>query len=296
MVDEIVAAPTPETAPAAAAHASTEVPNSAAPAVEPASAAPVVTTTPAQEPVKPAESAPVSTPTPGAEEKPAAEAKPSTILGAEPPKEEAKPAADGTKPADAKPAEVKPGEPKKDEASQSAEPAPLPIYEPWTLPDGIKLDDTQAGEFNKLLGEFQASTKAETAAVQKFGQELVSRHVAEVKESIERTHKTYQAAWLKQAEDWKQAFISDPEIGGNRQETTVAAANEFIVTHGGTPAHQTEFRALMQQTGLGNHPAMIRILANAKNSPEFTEGKPLAGAPVVAKQSKSQKFYGKKTA
>lgn len=285
MVDEANPPATVATAPIATPAAEPVAPSATVETPTPTPESPPVTN-----PVL-AETPPVVAPSTTAEPSAAAAELAPTVIGAEP-----KPA-DAVKPVETPtPEGEKPTEPKKDEASQSAEPAPLPIYEPWTLPDGIKLDDTQAGEFNKLLGEFQASTKAETAAVQKFGQELVSRHVAEVKESIERTHKTYQAAWLKQAEDWKQAFISDPEIGGNRQETTVAAANEFIVTHGGTPAHQTEFRALMQQTGLGNHPAMIRILANAKNSPEFTEGKPLAGAPVVAKQSKSQKFYGKKTA
>lgn len=285
MVDEANPPATVATAPIATPAAEPVAPSATVETPTPTIESPPVSTTVLEE------TPPVVAPSTTAEPSAAATELAPTVLGAEPkPAEVPKPAETQT------PEGEKPTEPKKDEASQSEQPAPLPTYEPWTLPEGIKLDDTQAGEFNKLLGEFQASTKAETAAVQKFGQELVSRHVAEVKESIERTHKTYQSAWLKQAEDWKQAFISDPEIGGNRQETTVAAANEFIVTHGGTPQQQSEFRALMQQTGLGNHPAMIRMLANAKNSPEFTEGKPLAGAPVVAKQSKSQKFYAKKTA
>lgn len=291
MVDEIVAAPTPETAPAAAAPASTEVPNSAAPAVEPASAAPVVTTTPAQEPVKPAESAPVSTPTPGAEEKPAAEAaKPSTILGAEPPKEEVKPAAD----ADAKPAEAKPGEPKKDEGSQSADPAPLPTYEEFKLPEGVSLKTELVGGFTKLLGEYETGPK-DHASTQEFGQKLVDQHVALVKEGQEKLHEAYAASWEKQKIDWLQEFKDDPEIGGNRQETTAASANKFISTHGGTEAHQAEFRQLMESTGMGNNKIMIRMLANAAQN--MAEGRMTPGTkPIKETKNKTQTLYGGKSA
>lgn len=269
----------------------------AAPVAAPAISA-AVSPAPAVEPVAPATapitntepSAPVIPPavTPAAAESPAS-VLPPTILGEAP-----KPA---DKPAEVKPAEgEKPTEAPKEEPSQSADPAPLATYEPWTLPEGVTLDEAKAGEFNKLLGEFQSTTKAEQALVQKFGQELVERHVTELKGAVEKVHQGFQNAWTKQTEDWKQAFISDPEIGGNRQETTVAAANEFIATHGGTPEQQGAFRKMLQDTGIGNHPEMIRLLANARNSAQFTEGKPLPGNAPTPKPSKSQKFYGKKSA
>lgn len=218
---------------------------------------------------------------------------PVTLLSAEAPpvvapaevKTDAPKPAEGDKPA----AEVP-----KEEASQSDAPAPLPAYEPWTLPEGIKLDDKQSTEFNSLLGEFQNSTKAEQALVQKFGQTLIDKHVAQVSEELTRMHEAYQQAWLKQNEDWKEAFIKDPEIGGKRQETSVKAANEFITTHGGSTEQQAEFRKLMGTTGIGNHPAMIRMLANAMT--KFSESNQPAPIHFAAeKQSKSSKWYGKKT-
>lgn len=284
MVDDVNNSAT--AAPVAAPAISAAV--SPAPAVEPAAPAPVASepaTTPSVSPAAepPVVAAPAVTP------EPAASTLPPTILGEAP-----KPA---DKTAEVKPAEGdKPAEAPKVEPSQSAEPAPLATYEPWTLPEGVTLDEAKSGEFNKLLGEFQANTKAEQASVQKFGQELVSRHVAELKGTIEKVQQSYQTAWTKQTEDWKQAFISDPEIGGNRQETTVAAANEFIATHGGTPEQQGAFRKMLQDTGIGNHPEMIRMLSNAKNSAQFSEGKPLPGNVPTLKPSRSQKFYGKKNA
>ena len=206
-------------------------------------------------------------------------------MGAEP-----KPAE--VKPAEGKPADgEKPTEAKTDDAGKSDEPAPLPSYEAWTLPEGVSLDEPRIGEFNKVLGDFQNTTKADQAEVQKFGQELVNRHIAGVEETVKRLHESYQQSWVKQTEDWKQKFISDPEIGGNRQATTVAAANEFITTHGGTPEQQKEFRDLMQTTGLGNHPAIIRLLANAKKSPAFSAPKPLTAKAPVTKVPRHQKMY-----
>jgi len=183
-------------------------------------------------------------------------------------------------------------EEKKEEASQSEEAAPLPTYEPFTLPDDIQLDENTLGEFTQTLAEFETLTKADHAEVQKFGQELVTRHIAEVQNAVQRLNESYAATWEKQKNDWKESFVNDPEIGGNRQETTISSALEFIRTHGGTDAHQADFRKLMDETGIGNHPAMIRILANAMEAKR--EGKPLpASQPIPSQRSKVNTRYGK---
>lgn len=269
-------------------------------------------TLPVTEPVATA-AAPAASPAPIAEAAPAASAEPAkipvTLLSADAPAPEpaASPETKTDAPEPDKPAETVPvTEPKpaegdkpvqdapKEDASKSDTPAPLPAYEPWTLPEGITLDEKQSAEFSSLLGEFQNSSKAEQALVQKFGQTMVDKHIALVSGELTRVHEAYQNAWVKQTEDWKQDFVNDPEIGGKRQETTVKAANEFISTHGGTAEQQAEFRKLMGVTGVGNHPAMIRMFANAMT--KFSESKqpaPMHFAPE--KQSKSSKWYGKKT-
>lgn len=224
---------------------------------------------------------------------PAAEAKAPEIQTppADAAKDDAKPESEKSKAPEAE----KPVEPVKEEASKSDAPAPLPTYEPWTLPEGITLDEKQSTEFSSLLGDFQNSTKADQAEVQKFGQTLIDRYVANTTETVQRLHEAYQNAWVSQTEGWKEAFIKDPEIGGKRQETSVQSANEFITTHGGNAEQQVEFRKLMGVTGIGNHPAMIRMLANAMT--KFSESRqpaPMHFAPE--RQSKSSKWYGKKPA
>jgi len=267
----------------------------AAPVVSPAEPSPPLTeSAPSPSVVEP------PSVTPPAVETPAAVA-PATLLGADPIKPDAAPAE--VKPTEdkveAKPEEIKPEEKKpeaeasekKDEASQSVEPAPLPSYDAFTLPEGVTVDNERLTDFTKTLAEFETLTKAPHAEVQKFAQGLVDRHVAEVQDTVKRLNESYVNAWQKQVNDWKDAFEKDPEIGLNRRDTTLAAANEFISTHCGNEAQQAEFRGIMQTSGLGNHPAMIRTLANAMNA--YREGKPVpAAAPVKGILSKIEKRYG----
>lgn len=179
-----------------------------------------------------------------------------------------------------------------DEGGQSDDPAPPPKYDPFTLPEDIKLDESRIVEFTNLLSELETSGKASHEAVQAFGQKAVEFHINEVKNAVENLTSLYQTAWDKQKTDWKDSFLKDPEIGGNRFQTTVDSALAFIKTHGGTPEQQEEFRGLMETSGLGNHPAMIRMLANAGRA--MQEGKPLAAPkPVPQQKSKTQTLYGK---
>lgn len=178
------------------------------------------------------------------------------------------------------------------QGGQSDEPAPPPSYEAFKVPENVKLDDERVGTLTKLLGDLEVTTKADHTKMQEFGQKLIDTHVSEVTKAIEDIHKYNQVTWDKQKLDWKDEFLKDPELGGNRFQTTVDAARTFISTHGGTPEEQAEFRSLMESSGLGNHKVMIRILARAGQA--MTEGKPLAAkTPVSAPKSKTQTMYGK---
>lgn len=239
----------------------------------------VVETTPAPEITV---ETPVQTPIEEIQAKPA-----ETILGKsneEAPKETAAPATENkTEETGTKAEGVK-----ETEGSKSDEPAPLPTYDAFIRPDGTQVEND---EIIKTLSQFETSTKADHAEVQKLGQSLIDLHHSTLSKAIEGAEKSRQETFEKQKNDWKDAFISDPEIGGNRQNTTVSAALEFIRTHGGTKEQQVEFHNVLESTGLGNHPAMIRMLANASRA--LQEGKPLPGTrPALAVTSKIAKRYG----
>jgi hypothetical protein len=209
-----------------------------------------------------------------------------TILGEEPPKETVETPVDEQKAEKPKTdSEAKTEDTTKTEEGQSEEPAPPPVYEDFTVPEGVTLDAAQVKEFTTLLSELELEGKTNHELVQKFGQKAVDFHIAQVKQAIENVTKLYQQTWENQKTQWKENFLKDPEIGGNRFQTTVDAARSFIKAHGGSEEQQAEFRSLMETTGLGNHPAMIRLLANAGR--KMSEGKPLA-APAPAPQPKSR--------
>ena len=204
------------------------------------------------------------------------------------------------KPAEIKPEEKKPDsevkpEDKKTEEGKSEEPATPPVYEPFTLPDDLKPDTERMKGFTDVLSQFELDTKADHAKVQEFGQKALDLYVSDIKQYTTDLTNLYKTTWEKQKIAWKEAFLKDPEIGGNRFQTTVDSAISFIKTHGGTPEQQTEFRNLMESSGLGNHPAVIRLLANANKN--MAEGKPLAAVkPVTPNKSKVQTLYGEKFA
>ena len=207
---------------------------------------------------------------------------PETILG-----EALKPVEPVLAPVPETSTEVKPTE-----GGQSDEPAPPPKYEPFALPEGTTFDEARMGEFTKLLSGLELDGKASHDVVQKFGQEAVNFHINEVQKAVQETTKFYQTSWDKQKTDWKTATLNDPELGGNRIQTTVDSALNFIRTHGGNAEQQKEFRDLMETSGLGNHPVILRVLSNAGRA--MSEGAPLAATrPASAPKSKVATMYGK---
>ena len=300
MADENITAPQAPAAPASAAAAPPPVVESAPAPVAAAPVAPAAVETPA--PAAPPAAAPVaSTEAPGAKE-PAAVAKTAPLLSAEPVKTDAKTDAkvvplNADKPAetkaeDAKAGDAKPVEQKKEDGSQSAEPAPTPTYEAFKLPDGLSADG-KLGEFTKILSDIEFA-KGDHAKMQEYGQKLVDRHIAEVQGALKTQGEYYINAFEQQKTDWLAKTKADPEIGGNRFETAVNAANEFISTHGGTEAQQKELRDLLGATGVEYHPAIVRVFAKAMTN--MKEGKPLpASRPEARPQSKVEKRYGKTT-
>lgn len=178
------------------------------------------------------------------------------------------------------------------DASKSDETAPPPSFEPFTLPEGVTLDAERLKQFTDTLGKFELDSKAGHDLVQKFGQEAVNFHLNELKSALETQTKFYQDHWDKTVTTWKDEFLADKTIGGNKFQTTVDAAREVIRNYGGTPEEVKEFQAIMQSSGLGNHKAVIRLLANVQKA--MTEGKPLlASKPVQAPKSRTATLYGK---
>lgn len=149
-----------------------------------------------------------------------------------------------------------------EDATKNPELNEFPIYESFELPEGITISEEQVQDFNKLLGEFEVSTKADRSEVQKFGQNLINKHISEVQQVSTRLQEQYQNAWEKQKSEWYTQFENDAEMGGNRKDTTKNLVLNAIKNYGGSEEQQSEFRELMTHTGIGNAPPLIRTIAN----------------------------------
>ncbi len=175
---------------------------------------------------------------------------------------------------------------------------PLPTYEPWTLPEGVtadQLDKNGMDLFNKELGQFEALSKADHAETQKFAQGLVNLHINALRETVQNVNKAWQNQLDARQQGWAKAAAEHEVYGGNRFETSKASANTFISTHAGDAAQQTEFRAMLDETGAGDHPAMLGFLARLNDS--YKEGKMVAATKVAPTQKLKahEKAYGKRT-
>lgn len=271
MADEINLNSTPAASPATVevAPSSVETPV-VAPAETPAIETPAVT--PEAPTETPAAETPAAEPTPTPEV-----AKPETLLAGD-----KKPSEAAEKPSEEKPAEITAEEPVKVE---------LPTFEAFKLPEGVQLEEKGLSEFTNELAEFESTTKADHAAIHALGQKMVDKYVAEQ----QRQWESLNNAWTKTKNDWKDSFLKDPEFA-NRTDTVVNSAIDAIGVYGGDAKQQDEFRSLMESTGVGNHPAMIRLLSNimlAKVEPKQLAAPQIA---ATAKQSKVSKMYGNKTA
>lgn len=114
-------------------------------------------------------------------------------------------------------------------------------YGDFTVPEGYAI-----GEIGE---EFKAVAK-ELGLTQEQAQRLID---LDVKRANAQTEAIY-----RNSAEWQAAAKADKEFGGDALEANVAIANKAINTFG-TEALKT----LLKQTGLGNHPELIRAFYRA---------------------------------
>ena len=116
-------------------------------------------------------------------------------------------------------------------------------YEPFKAPDGQAYDSDFAKVYADVAKELDLS--------QKDAQKMLDRLATTVNE-----RHTSQAEAVKQG--WLDQSSSDKEFGGEKLDANLAVAKTALDKFG-TP----ELKQLMNQTGLGNHPELIRFFYRA---------------------------------
>ena len=147
-----------------------------------------------------------------------------------------------------------------------AKPQGAPEKYEFKLPEGIQLDANGTTAFSEVAKELNLTQEAAQKVLDKMGPVIAGRH-AEV---------------LTQAKaQWVEGARGDKEFGGDKLTENLAVAKRALDTFG-TP----ELRTLLNESGLGNHPEIIRAFFRAGKAISEDKFVPAgSGSPKGAKDA-----------
>ncbi|HGM4941631.1 TPA: peptidase [Serratia marcescens] len=126
-----------------------------------------------------------------------------------------------------------------EKAEKEKKPAAPEKYE-FSVPEGQELDANALAVFEPIAKELGLS--------QEQAQKLVDIYPQIQQQQAE--------AWSKQVADWGEQVKADKEIGGDKFNASVGAAQRALDQFG-----NPELREYLNASGLGNHPALVRFCA-----------------------------------
>lgn len=146
-------------------------------------------------------------------------------------------------------------------------------YAEFKAPEGVTFDTGVIGEFSKAAKELDLPQDKAQQLLDRMGPVMVAR-------SAERL--------IAARQEWVGQVQADKEIGGDKLPENLAAAKKALDTFG-TP----ELRTLLIETGLGDHPEMIRAFVRAGKA--ISEDTLAVGGkkPVGAGKSVAEILYDK---
>jgi hypothetical protein len=132
------------------------------------------------------------------------------------------------------------------EAAKPATPATAPEKYEFVAPKDQVLDPAVVTEFSGLAKELNLSQEAAQKVIDKMAPLLAKTDATQYASRITKAVETASAEWVTQSK-------ADKEFGGDKFDANLALAKLTFDTYG-TP----ELKALLQASGLDNHPEMIR--------------------------------------
>lgn len=157
-----------------------------------------------------------------------------------------------------------------DAGAQDTKPTEPVVPESYELqmPEGIELDKASAEEFTAIAKEL----KLDQATAQKLADVAAKQAQRQVE------------AHTKLVESWVEQVKSDKDIGGDKLEENLGIARKALETFG-TP----ELRDVLNASGLGNHPEVIRAFLKAGKA--ISEDRFVQGSPKGADSDPAKKLF-----
>lgn len=150
---------------------------------------------------------------------------------------------------------------------KASEPAIPESYE-FKMPDGVELDAAAAEEFSTIAKELKLD-QASAQKVADLGAKMAQRQAEKHAELVQ--------SWVEQVK-------ADKEFGGDKLTENLAVAKKALDTFG-TP----ELRDVLNSTGLGNHPEVIRAFYKAGKA--ISEDRFVPGTPKGAEIDAAKKMF-----
>lgn len=144
------------------------------------------------------------------------------------------------------------------EGDKPAEPQVPEAYE-FQMPEGVELDKAAADEFSAIAKELKLD-QATAQKVADVGAKMAQRQIE---------------AHARQVEAWVEQVKTDKEIGGDKLNENLAVARKAIDAFG-----SPELKELLNGSGLGNHPAVIKAFYKAGKA--ISEDRFVTGSPKGA--------------
>lgn len=132
------------------------------------------------------------------------------------------------------------------EKPQNAEAVPQGRYS-LTAPEGFEIDNVVMEAASPVFGEIGLTNDQ--------AQKMVPLAIKFQERLLQRQQDEFDAI----KSDWAKQLAKDPEIGGEKLKSTQRLAGAALEAAGVGKGH--EFRKLMDQSGLGNHPVVLKVFA-----------------------------------
>jgi hypothetical protein len=150
-----------------------------------------------------------------------------------------------------------------------------------TPPDGFEAIDTE------VLAEAEPTLK-ELNLTNDQAQKLMPLAGQLVKRTMDRAEAAITQRAVDQRKAWAEAFDKDAEIGGANKDATIASAARAFDHYGLKKGEG--LRQMLDESGLGNHPDLIRFVAKVGH--DLEEGSFDKGDAVTNPKAPEQKLYG----
>jgi len=151
--------------------------------------------------------------------------------------------------------------------AQAVEPQIPESYE-FQMPEGVEIDQDAVQEFSGLAKEL----KLDQANAQKVADIAVKMMAKQTEQ-----HQNLVTSWTEQTK-------ADKEFGGDRLNENLAVAKKALDAFG-TP----ELRDVLNMTGLGNHPEVIRAFYRAGKA--ISEDRFISGSPKGAEVDPARRLF-----